>query len=52
MGERLGTRFSAPAKVDEEPKEGFSFMGTVLVSFLCVGLLDGIVTNREGLTLS
>ena len=39
------------AKLDEDPREALSFMGTELVSFLCVCLLDGIVTNREGLTL-
>ena len=39
------------AKLDEHPREALSFMGTELVSFLCVCLLDGIVTNREGLTL-
>ena len=38
------------AKLDEDPKEALSFMGTELVSFLCVCLLDAIVTNREGLT--
>ena len=52
MGERLGTRLPASAQLDEEPKEGLSFMGSVLVPFLCVCLLDGIVTDREGLTLS
>ena len=40
------------ANLDEDPREALSFMGTELVSFLCVCLLDGIVTNREGLTLS
>ena len=38
-----------PGKLGEEPKEALSFMGTV--SFFCVWLLDGIVTNKEGLTL-
>ena len=51
-GGRLGVRLAATtAKLDEDPREALSFMGTELVSFLCVCLLDGIVTNREGLTL-